>query len=173
MKKIYHCFLICYAQANFFFSLIFFLILILNYGWVDVTCCKWTQELIDSVWSRILPWYDIVYQKGVFISEGMERIQSLTSGEKRPQWPFSAFTKLNWKKITIYSIQLLENRYCISANKRSAPGTYLILRLWSAALKRGRCFFQSKRNYWSNFFIFVYLFHMRFILVTVTLWSDF
>ena len=92
-------------------------IIVANYRWVDVTCCQWTQELIDSVWSRILSWYDIVYQKGVFISEGMDRIQSLTSGEKRPQWPFSAFTKLNSKKI-IYSIQRLENRYCISANKR-------------------------------------------------------
>ena len=25
-------------------------IAVANYGWVEVTCCKWTQELIDSVW---------------------------------------------------------------------------------------------------------------------------
>ena len=41
-------------------------------------------------------------KKGVFISEGMDRIQSLISGEKRPKRPFSVLTKLNSKKVTIY-----------------------------------------------------------------------
>ena len=129
MKKIYHCFLICYAQAKvtlfkdlrknyklfswffyqflglaktswtkktptslLFLSFYFFnqkkrhgdlatvkldkeysllgdriyfkffkkeiWITVGNYGWVDVTCCKWTQELIDSVWYCV--------QKGCF-----------------------------------------------------------------------------------------------------------
>ena len=44
-------------------------------------------------------WID---KKGVFISEGMDRIQSLISGKKQPQRPFSVFAKLNSKEVTKY-----------------------------------------------------------------------
>ena len=44
----------------------------------------------------------VMDKKGVFISQGMDRIQSLISGEKRPKRPFSVLTKLNSKKVTIY-----------------------------------------------------------------------
>ena len=44
-------------------------------------------------------WID---KKGVFISEGMDRIQLLISGEKRPQSPFTVLTKLNSKEVTKY-----------------------------------------------------------------------
>ena len=76
----------------------------------------WTLLVASELKSQ-LALFDIIYKKGVFILEGVDRIQSLKSGEKRLQWPLNAYTKLTSKKITIYSIQLLENKYCISANK--------------------------------------------------------
>ena len=77
----------------------------------------WTLLVASELKSQFTL-FDIIYKKGAFISEGVDWIQSLTSAEKRLQWPLSAYTKLSSKKITIYSIQLLENKFCISANKR-------------------------------------------------------
>ena len=73
-------------------------------------------------------------KKGVFISEGMDRIQSLISGEKRPQRSFSVLTQLNSKKVTIYFPYVWENKCCISSN-----GTY-----YGVALKEGDGYFKVR-----------------------------
>ena len=94
---------------------------------------------------------DVIDKKGVFISEGMDRIQSLISGEKRLQRPFSVFTKLNSKKVITYFLKVLENKYCISCNKRPWRSfNFEALKCdtyFRVALKKGRRLFQSNRNY--------------------------
>ena len=102
----------------------------------------------------------------------MDRIQSLKYSRIQSLKAFSAFTKFNSKKITICSTQLLENKYCISANK--CPRHLLNFETFEVRrLKEGGASFKVREIIDQFFFIFVYLFQVNFILVMVTLLSDF